>query len=234
VAKRKKDQGEILPDFGALLEPDKEPVEEPKAPKAGPAAPGPAVERPRPARTGRKVRVKAGTKKKAPAVPGEEGLPPEKEPGRIARFFTDIKGYLLSVVPEDPVEKIRFKLRILGLIKFPISFLIMGAVSILITMFLWYLAIDYDPTFMIYSRHVSVLFVLIPFCVGLFSLIYLGINLTLLNRMERRMNQQIESMLEAEEPPVKKEEGPGEEEGDESDEVHERDRKGNGSPRPAA
>ena len=232
MAKRKEEQEEILPGFGALLEPDQEPVEGPRAPGPAPVAP---VDRPRPERTGRKVRVKAGTRRKARPKTDEEGLPPEKEPGRITRFLRSIgarfKGYLLSIVPEDPVEKMRFKLRMLGLVKFPISFLILGAVSILITMFVWYLTLDYDPTFMVYSRHVSVLFLLIPFCVGLFSLVYLGINLTLLNRLERKMNERLEAMLGSEDAPPEKDEGVQEEEGDEATDG---DPKGNGSPRPTA
>jgi hypothetical protein len=233
VAKRNKEQEEILPGFGALLEPDHEPVEEPRAPEAAlPAAP---VDRPRPPRTGRKVRVKTGTKGRPKPMADEEAPLPEDEPGRITKFFRSIgsrmKAYLLSIVPEDPVEKMRFKLRMLGLVKFPISFLIIGAVSILMTMFVWYLTLDYDPSFMVYSRHVSVLFLLIPFCVGIFSIIYLGINLTLLNRMERGMNERLEAMLGSEDAPAKKDDGVQEEEGDEAADG---DLKGNGSPRPTA
>jgi low affinity Fe/Cu permease len=157
--------------------------------------------------------VPSPVKARSPGAPppedieGVEGGPlPEEgaERGRnrfaaaLSRTGAALKRHLLSLVPEDPIEKMRFKLHMLGILRFPVSFLILAAVSVLITMFLWYLFFDYGSHFMVYSRRVSVLFLMIPTCVAIFSLLYFGINLSLLNRKERSMTAKLDEMLEEE------------------------------------
>jgi hypothetical protein len=162
-----------------------------------------------------KIKVKAGERKagaradpKRRRAKGEEGLEldekglPKKKRNRVVaatiKGSRAVKQRLLMVVPEDPIEKMRFKLRWLGFLKFPISFIIIAAVAILLTLVLWFYIFDYEATFMLYSRSVSVLYLLIPACIGMFSVIYFGINLTLINRKERRMTEFLEAMLEKE------------------------------------
>jgi hypothetical protein len=203
VAKKRKAPDGELPSFARFTgqEPEPEPEPEPR-PRRGP--------RPRPTR----VRVKAG-ERKAKARPkarprkkkeeepelDEMGLPKKKRNRVLAALINGskrIKQKVLMIVPEDPIDKMRFKLRWLGFLKFPISFLIIVAIAILLTLVLWFHLYNYEATFMLYSRSVSVLYILIPACIGIFSLIYFGINLTLINRKERRMTKALEAMLEKE------------------------------------
>lgn len=200
MAKRTKEklQDESIPDLDTLLS------DEPPAP--GPDRvgadmtdeellgdmPPPPLPDGRP-RTGRRVRVAARggkTKDKGKAKP------PAKRETRFSRAVSRVRSRMRQVIPQDPVERMRFKLRWLGIIKFPISFIIIAILTILTMLYLWYIYFDYTPDMMVYSRTVPVLVIFVPVGVVMFSAIYFPLNILGLNRLERRMTARLKGMLD--------------------------------------
>jgi hypothetical protein len=219
VAKRKKDETQELPGIDWVLGQEDEQVEAEGPEEAsqvagtGPAevkaddlpkpgdTPTPEAVSPPPAPSGApqagrgsKSRVKKGE------VPQAKGGPSERPKGR-ARQVLDRGLHLLKekmglIIPDDPVERLRWRLRWLGIVKFPILFTVYVTISILMIMFLWFILIDYDLMVRIYSREVPALVFVIPACIGLFCALYFSTNIIVLDRMERRMTAQLEAMLE--------------------------------------
>lgn len=167
-------------------------------PPPGEGPPLPTPDRPR---TGRKVRVAARAKGKEGEKEKEKGkkAPPKKK-GKVATFLgpriTKLRSYLRLTVPQDPIERMRFKLRWLGIIKFPTSFIIIAVLAIMTMLYLWYLIYDYAENTMVYSREVPLLVFFVPLGIAMFSAIYFSFNLLVLNRFERRMTERLEGMLD--------------------------------------
>lgn len=191
-ASRDKDQGgEALPGLTELLSgPKKEPR---PRPKTGPAisdeellAPLPQPgEAPRPQAV--KVRAKAGT---APGA--KKGAPAKKKAGPIRRFFSWFKPF---IIPQDLVDRMRFKLRWLGLTRYIFLPIIVIVVAALVVTYLWYLFWDYNEYLMVFSLHVPTVYLLIPFGVGWAMAVFIPVNWLLLGRYEKRWNRTLRDML---------------------------------------
>jgi len=192
MAKDKDDRGEALPGLTELLTgPREEPRPQPRARQtisdeellAPLPQPG---EAPRP--QGVKVRAKAGT---APA--SKKGAPAKKK-RPVRRFFSWLKPFM---IPQDPVDRMRFKLRWLGLARYLFLPIIAVAVAILAITVLWYFFWGYNGYLMIYSRHVPTAVLLVPLGVGLALAVFIPVNWLLLNRYEGRWNRALRDMLRA-------------------------------------
>jgi len=206
-ASRDKDQGgEALPGLTELLSgPKKEPR---PRPKTGPAisdedllAPLPQPgEAPRPQAV--KVRAKAGTGPKIEK--GREAKKKSrrwaywKEPGFVPNpdyIFDPIGELYWLLVLRDAAERMRFKLRWLGLTRYIFLPIIAIVVAALVITYLWYLFWDYNEYLMVFSRHVPTVYLLIPSGVGLAMAVFLPVNWLLLGRYEKRWNRTLRDML---------------------------------------
>lgn len=211
---REKDEDAVaLPGLDELLH---GPKEEPKPrPKAGPAIPdedllGPLPqpgEAPRPDAV--KVRVKAGTGPESGKGPTAKKGPP---PSGYDRFKAKVGPYL---IPQDPVDRMRYKLRWLGLTRYIFVPIIAVTISVLVMTYLWYLFWDYNDHVMVYSRHVWTVVFLVPAGLGLALAIYLPVSILLLNHYEYRWNRTLRDMLRGKIPtkgqrPAKPKEAPKE------------------------
>jgi hypothetical protein len=192
------DDGAALPGLDELLHGPKE------GPKPQPSQERPASddellgplpqpgEAPRP--EGVKVRVKAGTAPPADEVP-KKGKSPARKKGGLAKAKDYTKDKLWFLFPPDPVEKMRVKLRLLGLIKFVIAPIVIVTLVALLMMFLWYTFWDYSSTVAVMSHEVLAILFLVPAALGVFVAIYLPLTVFLFNRYEDRWNWILRDML---------------------------------------
>jgi len=192
------EDGAALPGLDELLHGPKEgpkPQPSPERPASDEELLGPLPqpgEAPRP--EGVKVRVKAGSAPPADEVP-KKGKMPTPNKGGLAKAKDHITDKLWFLFPPDPVEKMRLKLRTLGLIKFVITPIVIVSLVALLMMFVWYTFWDYNTTVAVLSHETLAVVFLLPAALGVFLAIYLPLAVFVFNRYENRWNWILRDML---------------------------------------